>query len=67
MVHGASKCFAGGCVCYSNESRTQLLDIPEEIMMQHGAVSAETAVAMATGVLQACSGGGQATQAPPAS
>jgi nicotinamide-nucleotide amidase len=51
-VHGASKCFAGGCVCYSNESRTQLLDIPEEIMLQHGAVSAETAVAMATGAAE---------------
>lgn len=51
-VHGASKFFAGGCVCYSNESKTQLLEIPDEIMMQHGAVSAETAVAMATGAAE---------------
>lgn len=51
-VHGASKCFAGGVVCYSNESKTQLLDLPEEIMLQHSAVSAETAVAMATGAAE---------------
>ena len=51
-VHGASKCFAGGCVCYSNESKSQLLEIPDEIMMQHGAVSPETAVAMATGAAE---------------
>lgn len=51
-VHGASKFFAGGCVCYSNDSKSQLLDIPEEIMLQHGAVSAETAVAMATGAAE---------------
>jgi nicotinamide-nucleotide amidase len=51
-VHGASKCFAGGCVCYSNDSKTQLLDIPEDIMLQHGSVSAETAVAMATGAAE---------------
>ena len=48
-VHGASKVFAGGCICYSNESKSQLLDLPEDILLQHGAVSAETAVAMATG------------------
>ncbi len=51
-ISGASKFFAGGCVCYSNESKTQLLDIPEEIMMQHGSVSAETAAAMATGAAE---------------
>lgn len=51
-ISGASKFFAGGCICYSNESKTQLLDIPEEIMMQHGSVSAETAVAMAMGAAE---------------
>jgi nicotinamide-nucleotide amidase len=49
ILSGASKFFAGGTVCYSNESKTQLLDIPEDIMLQHGAVSAEVAVAMAMG------------------
>lgn len=49
---GASKFFAGGCVCYSNESKMQLLDVPEDILMQHGAVSAENAVAMAAGAAE---------------
>jgi nicotinamide-nucleotide amidase len=48
-VCGASKFFSGGCVCYSNDSKMQLLDIPECLLLQHGAVSAEAAVAMATG------------------
>jgi nicotinamide-nucleotide amidase len=51
-IAGASKFFAGGCVCYSNESKMQLLDVPEDILMQHGAVSAENAVAMAAGVAE---------------
>ncbi len=51
-VCGASKFFAGGCVCYSNESKMQLLDVPEDILMQHGAVSAENAVAMAVGAAE---------------
>ncbi len=49
---GATKFFAGGSVCYSNESKMQLLDVPEEILMQHGAVSAENAIAMAAGAAE---------------
>ena len=51
-VPGASKIFAGGVVCYSNDVKVQLLDIPECMLKQHGAVSAEVAVAMATGVAE---------------
>ncbi len=51
-VCGASKFFAGGAVCYSNESKMQLLDVPECLLAQHGAVSAENAVAMATGAAE---------------
>ncbi len=51
-ICGASKFFAGGCVCYSNESKMQLLDVPEDLLSQHGAVSAEAAVAMATGAAE---------------
>lgn len=51
-ICGASKFFAGGCVCYSNESKMQLLDVPEDLLSQHGAVSAEVAVAMATGAAE---------------
>ncbi|MFI5357940.1 MAG: CinA family nicotinamide mononucleotide deamidase-related protein [Opitutales bacterium] len=49
-ICGASKFFAGGVVCYSNEAKMALLDCPECLISQHGAVSAECAVAMATGV-----------------
>src|SRR5580698_2156379 len=48
-ICGVSKFFSGGCVCYSNDSKMQLLDVPECLLLQHGAVSPEAAVAMATG------------------
>ena len=48
-VCGACKFFAGGVVCCSNDAKMQLLDVPECLLMQHGAVSDEAAVAMATG------------------
>jgi len=51
-ICGASKFFSGGCVCYSNDSKMQLLDVPECLLLQHGAVSAEAAVAMATGAAE---------------
>ncbi len=47
-ICGASKFFSGGCVCTSNDSTMQLLDVPECLLLQHGAVSDEAAVAMAT-------------------
>lgn len=47
-VPGASKVFAGSVVCYTDDSKIQLLDVPECLLKQHGAVSAESAVAMAT-------------------
>ena len=51
-ICGASKFFSGGCVCYSNDSKMQLLDVPECLLLQHGAVSAEAVVAMATGAAE---------------
>lgn len=51
-ICGATKFFSGGCVCYSNDSVVQLLDVPECLLQQHGAVSAEAAVAMATGAAE---------------
>ena len=49
---GSGKFFAGGCICSSIDAKVQMLDVPEEIVLQHGAVSAESAVAMATGVAE---------------
>jgi len=47
-VPGASKVFAGSAVCYANDAKMNLLGIPECLLVQHGAVSAECAEAMAS-------------------
>lgn len=47
-IAGASKVFKGGVVCYNNEVKESILGVPGCILEQHGAVSAECAVAMAT-------------------
>ena len=49
---GACKFFQGGIVSTSNEAKMLLLECPECLLKQHGAVSAECAVAMATGVAE---------------
>ncbi len=51
-VGGACKFFAGGVVCCTNDTKTQLLDVPECLLLQHSAVSEEAAVAMATGAAE---------------
>ena len=49
-VPGSSSYFTEGVVTYSNEAKTRLLGVPEELIERHGAVSAEVAEAMAEGV-----------------
>ncbi len=49
-VSGSSDYFDGGVVTYSNESKTKLLRVPEETINLYGAVSCQTAVAMAEGI-----------------
>lgn len=51
-IPGSSKTFAGGVVCYNNDAKVQMLGVPECMLSQHGAVSAETAVAMAAGAAE---------------
>jgi nicotinamide-nucleotide amidase len=48
-VPGSSAVFVGGIVAYSNEVKATELGVPEEVLREHGAVSAETAAAMARG------------------
>jgi nicotinamide-nucleotide amidase len=48
-VPGSSEVFVGGVVAYSDEVKAQELGVPTEVLEQHGAVSAETAAAMAAG------------------
>ena len=49
-VPGSSKYFIEGVVSYSNEAKTRTLNVPGETIEAHGAVSAETAAAMADGM-----------------
>lgn len=49
-VSGASVYFLDGAVTYSNESKMRDLGIPEALILDHGAVSAEVAEAMAEGI-----------------
>lgn len=51
-IPGSSKVFLGSMVCYRNEAKEALLDIPRCLIQQHGAVSPEVSVAMATGVAE---------------
>lgn len=55
-IPGSSGYFLGGVVSYSNEIKTRLLGVPEEMLVAHGAVSAEVAEAMATGVASSLGG-----------
>jgi nicotinamide-nucleotide amidase len=49
-VPGASDVVAGGVVAYANHVKSRELGVPEELIAEHGAVSAEVAAAMAAGV-----------------
>jgi nicotinamide-nucleotide amidase len=49
-VAGASAVFPGGIVAYANAAKTALLDVPVATLERVGAVSEETARAMAEGV-----------------
>src|SRR5262249_54310819 len=49
---GSSRWFAGGVVSYSNESKTDLLGVPAELIEEVGAVSPEVSEAMADGALE---------------
>jgi len=49
-VPGISRCFLQGVVAYSNEAKVRRFGVPEDVIVRHGAVSAETALAMAEGM-----------------
>lgn len=50
-IAGSSDVFERGFVTYSNEAKEAMLGVPATTLASHGAVSAETAQAMATGAL----------------
>ena len=49
-VPGASDVFLGGVIAYDNEVKMNLLEVDRSILREHGAVSEETAAAMASAV-----------------
>jgi len=49
-VSGSSDYFQQGVLTYSNDSKVQQLNIPYDLILQHGAVSHEVAKAMAIGI-----------------
>jgi nicotinamide-nucleotide amidase len=51
-VPGSSTYFLGGLITYADRVKVEQLHVPEEILRRYGAVSEQTAAAMATGVRQ---------------
>ena len=52
-VPGSSDVFRGGIVAYDNDVKVERLGVSQETLAAHGAVSAETAAAMAQGAREA--------------
>ncbi len=50
-VAGSSSYFLGGVIAYANSMKTEYLDVSEQLLASHGAVSREVAAAMAVGVM----------------
>ena len=48
-VPGSSAYFVGGFITYSDELKRETVGVPEDVLAAHGAVSAQVAMAMATG------------------
>lgn len=51
-VPGSSGYFLGALVTYSDAAKTALLGVPEAMLAAHGAVSAQVAIAMASGACE---------------
>lgn len=51
-IAGISQVFHGGAVCYHNDAKVQVIEVPEIMIEQHGTVSEEIAIAMATGACE---------------
>jgi nicotinamide-nucleotide amidase len=50
-IAGSSDVFERGFVTYSNYAKQEMLGVPEDVVVTHGAVSREVAIAMARGAL----------------
>ena len=53
-VPGASAALRGGLVTYATDLKHTLARVPQEVLVAHGPVARETAIAMARGVRDVC-------------
>jgi nicotinamide-nucleotide amidase len=53
-ISGSSRYFLGGAIVYSNELKSEFADVPADLIVKHGAVSSEVAIAMAEGIRKRC-------------
>ena len=53
-IAGSSTAFERGFITYTNEAKIEVLGVPKATLAAHGAVSRETAIAMAEGALGIC-------------
>lgn len=53
QIAGASAVFERGFVTYSNEAKAEMIGVPGDLILRHGAVSEPVARAMATGAVRA--------------
>ena len=51
-ISGSSEAVYGGYVTYANEAKINMIDVPEQTLIQYGAVSEQTVRAMADGALK---------------
>lgn len=51
-VAGSSAWFQGAAIVYSNEAKENILEVSPDILRQYGAISEQTAKAMASGALK---------------
>ena len=56
-VAGSSAWFDRGFIAYSNAAKQQMLGVPAELIVEHGAVSEAVVLAMASGALAASAAG----------
>src|SRR5271169_106097 len=49
-VPGSSSYFLGGVICYSNDLKSTLVGVPQNLLKAKGAVSSEVALALADGI-----------------
>ncbi|MBD3193494.1 MAG: nicotinamide-nucleotide amidohydrolase family protein [Candidatus Lokiarchaeota archaeon] len=49
-ISGSSEVFERGIVCYSNDSKEELLKVPHETLIKHGAVSEQVADKLCRGI-----------------